>query len=359
MAPADAAASWSHYHAPLDEPAPSASLTGFRSPASKERKARVGLQLPAHYVPRGTANAFWNKSFAIRASLDRRVKEKRVSKTPDPWLLRQQQQQQQQQQQFLLQREAMMLAQHPRFSRSGHYPDDYEEESSEDERFNCRKKVKEGMLHKSKAIFAFLMIPSLVMMLSTHKSMNKESSNVDINALRAGGYMGGGGGIGGGMGAGFPSGIKGMEGEPEVPGMMPHHRSHAAMQEGESPSDYVRRLMAPSARNPFMPDMTGAGEGIDGYEGGGGRDDEGDKEPLPEEREMASADATGAEEDIYGEGPESEKAAATEEDRTTGLDETLTDPMVSGSASDAVSDGSVEAAAQEHESTAEAADTVT
>ena len=202
------------------------------------RSGRIGLQLPANYILKGQGNAFWNKKFSTKVSLDRRCRErKRLSQAPDPWL------QHRQQQQLLMQQQQMMLMQAQR----GSYDDDVSDDSSV-----CRRKVKSGMRQNAKAIFAFLMLPSLIMIFNSHKKISKEESNVDISALRAGGFggMGGMAGMGGGGGGGAGGGIPGLPGsamgrglgDHEVPGVMPGR--HPAMRERESADEYTRRLMS-------------------------------------------------------------------------------------------------------------------
>lgn len=211
------------------------------------RKVRVGLQLPVNYVPKGQGNAYWNKNYSIRVSLDRRARDRRrrlmPRSSPDPAVL---------QQQMMLQHQRQMLVMQAQRAAQGM--------DSEDEDCGRRARDKSGMRQKAKAIFAFLMLPSLIVVFNSHKKLHKEESNVDLSALKAGGFGGlGGMGGGGGHGAGIPGmpgfgagagagmrpgmghGMPDME-DREVPGVMSHR--HPGMAQHESADEFTRRMMS-------------------------------------------------------------------------------------------------------------------
>jgi hypothetical protein len=258
---------------------------GFKCQSNRRQQAvRVGLQLPNNYILKGIGHASWNKNFSVKVSLDRRCRQrKRLSMEASDSQQRQQQMllMQQQQQQMMMwqaQREALAHA-------------DADDGDSSDGSQSFRKKAKSGMQQKAKAVFAFLMLPSIVMLFNSHKKINKEESNVDLSALRAGGFGGmGGGGMGGmgGMGGGAAGGIPGMGGYgapggrfpgmgrgggevPEIPGARPNR--HPAQGDRESSDDYVKRLMSMYNRN-----------GDDGH----GAHPEGEDEPADDPEGLAN-----------------------------------------------------------------------
>lgn len=241
---------------------PISASVGIKCPSGRGRTGRIGLQLPTNYVLKGRGNAFWNKSLAIKVSLDRRCRErKRLSQVSDPWL-------QHRQQQLMMQQQHTMILQ---AQQQG-----YEDEGSSDDSSSRRRKEKSSAGQKAKAIFAFLMLPSLIVIFNSHKKINKEESNVDIAALRAGGFGGMGSGVAGGLpgmdglGAGGMGMGRGM-GEQEIPGVMPGR--HPGMSGRESADEYTRRLLSRYKRggdddpSPVSEDPSGPAEGSgDGHD---------------------------------------------------------------------------------------------
>ena len=97
-------------------------------------------------------------------------------------------------------------------SHMGHTVEDDDDEDSEEDGDGIFPKV--SAQQKMKIGLALLMIPSLIVILSSQKkfSSSNSNSNVDLAALKAGGFGGLGGGGGGGAGAAGALGQMGMGG---------------------------------------------------------------------------------------------------------------------------------------------------
>ena len=199
-----------------------------------KKSIRVGIQLPANYVAKGNGNAFWNKRYASKIVIQRKRSDNQ--RTQQMALMQQKLMQHQKQQQH----QVAMLQNRMRFQE-----DEFTSEDDEEDGGRFRNSTKSNLRSKGKAIFAFLMLPSIIVILNSHKKMNKEESNVDLSALRSGGF----GGMGG-MGAGA-AGIPGLGGvnrmghpefDRETPGVRPNR--HPMQGEHESADEYTQRLMS-------------------------------------------------------------------------------------------------------------------
>lgn len=123
-----------------------------------------------------------------------------------------------------------------------------------------RKKKQDESRNRMKMIFAALMLPSLIALFNSHKKMNKGSeSNIDIEALKSGGFPGfpgmaggpmGAGGGGGGFGGGHRHGGIHPDFERDFEQMQQSHESPSEARDADanakkaSAQEYAERLMA-------------------------------------------------------------------------------------------------------------------
>lgn len=229
------------------------------SSSTKSRKV-VGMTLPANYKPRNRGVGYWNsRCYRLMSRMSHnkssRTEEPSYANTSNSMSLPN------------LSPEMMSYYQTEMYDDiSGGYGGEYsydmgdlEDDSEEDRklsRYLKKKKDKSDMRSRMRTLFAFLMLPSVVVIFNSHKKMNSSNSNVDMSGLAGGGLgalggMGGGaagvGGMGGGgMGGG---GMRGGGRSPlaDIPGMEKFAGLGAEGGEGGDIADQVKDALGGQA----------------------------------------------------------------------------------------------------------------